>query len=153
MIATAMHGATLAHLRPCHIVSSTNSPIAQSDGPPHASALPREVHPGRMVRPMDALVAVDAASVVHPRARHDRRGGIRSIVMAVIRVALLTEAGRLHLEEALKVRAMGLVTVQAALQDGRMLPEKRPPLGGVAARAILVDGRRRDEFLGRRPVR
>lgn len=68
-------------------------------------------------------------------------------------MALLAEAGHLDPEQGDEVRAVGLVTVQAALQDRRMLPEPWASLGGMAARAELIDGHRRDQLFGRRPVR
>jgi len=106
-----------------------------------------------MVGPVNGQVAVDATSVVQSRTRHDTRGSVRPIVMPGIRVALLAEAGHLHPEEALKIRAVRLVTVQAVLHDRRMRPQERPALGGVAARTAFVDGHRRDQLLGGRPVR
>ena len=68
-------------------------------------------------------------------------------------MALLTQAGHLDPEQGDDVRAVGLVTVQAALQDRRMLPEEWASLGGVAARAHLIDGHPRDQLFCRRPVR
>ena len=101
---------------------------------------------------MDVHVAVETASVIPSGARSSRRG-IRSPVMPGVDMALLTEAGHLDPEQAYEVRAMGLVTVQAALQDGRMRPEERAPLVGVAAQAFVGDRDPFDKFLGGRPVR
>jgi hypothetical protein len=72
--------------------------------------------------------------------------------MPGVGMALLTEAGHLDPEQSLEVRAMGLVTVQAALQDRRMLPEEWSALCGVTAEALLVDGYPFDKLLGGRPV-
>ena len=68
-------------------------------------------------------------------------------------MALLTEAGHLDPEQGYEVRTVGLVTVQAVLQNRRMLPEEWASLGGVAARAHLIDGHPRDQLFCRRPVR
>ena len=68
-------------------------------------------------------------------------------------MALLTEAGHLDPEQGYDVRAVGLVTVQTALHNRRMLPEEWASLGGVAAQAKLIDGHRRDQLFCRRPVR
>ena len=101
---------------------------------------------------MDIHVAVETTSVI-PSGARSSRGGIRTSVMPGADVALLTEAGHLDPEQADDVRAMGLVTVHAALQDGRMRPEERSPLVRVAADALLVEGDRVDELLGGRPMR
>ena len=101
---------------------------------------------------MDVVVAVDTTSVI-PSGGRSSRGGIRTPVMPGVGMALLTEAGHLDPEQGYEVRTVGLVTVQAALQDRRMLPEEWASLGGVAACAAFVDGNRGNELLGRRPVR
>src|SRR5262245_45814579 len=54
-------------------------------------------------------------------------------------VALLAEVGTRRHEQLVMVRPMRLMAVDATLADGRVLPEERPSLLGVAGVADLVD--------------
>ena len=54
-------------------------------------------------------------------------------------VALLTEAGNPDLQEPLIGGAVRLVAVCAALHNGRMFPEERPALLGVALVTVVID--------------
>ena len=101
---------------------------------------------------MDVHVAVETTSVV-PSGARSSRGGIWTSVMPGVDMALLTEAGHLDPEQAYDVRAMSLVTVQAVLQDRRMLPKERTPLVSVATHAFVGDRDPVDKLLGSRPVR
>ena len=68
-------------------------------------------------------------------------------------VALLTQVWARPDEQLVMVRTVRLMTVETTLADGRMFPEERPPLFGVARVADFVDGIRVQERAGRRAVR
>src|SRR5574337_198707 len=99
---------------------------------------------------MDLLVAVDTAPV-----DDESRSGlwiVWSRRVPGLDVALLTEAGNPDLEEPLIGRAVRLVAVRTALNDGRMLPEKRPSFLGVAFITVLVNGILTKQHLRRGPM-
>lgn len=76
-----------------------------------------------------------------------RRGRMPTLV-----VALLAQSWLSNPEQADVIAAVRLVAVQAALANGRVLPQERPPLVGVTAVAILVDAVLRNQLLGDGPV-
>src|SRR5262245_8084396 len=64
-------------------------------------------------------------------------------------VTLLTKVRTRAHEQLVVVGTMRLMTVEAALADRRMFPEKRTPLLGVAGVAHVVDGIGVEESTGR----
>src|SRR5262245_31918368 len=68
-------------------------------------------------------------------------------------VALLTKVGTRPYEQLVVVRTMRLVTVDTTLANGRVLPEERPALFGVAGVADVVDGIGLQQRSRRRAVR
>lgn len=99
---------------------------------------------------MDLLVAVDTTSV-----DHESRSGLWIVWirrMPGLDVALLAEAGDPDLEEPLIGGTVRLVAVRTALNDRRMLPEKRPPFLGMAFVAVLVNGILAKQRLRRGPM-
>ena len=68
-------------------------------------------------------------------------------------VALLTQVRPCPNEQLVVVRTMRLMTVETTFADGRVFPEERPPLFGVAGVADFVDGVRVQERASRRAVR
>ena len=68
-------------------------------------------------------------------------------------VAFLTKVGARPHEQLFMVGTMRLMTVDAIFADGRVFPEERPPLFGVAGVADVVDGIGVQQGTGRRAVR
>src|SRR5687767_5410478 len=68
-------------------------------------------------------------------------------------VALLTKVGTRPYQQLVMVGTMRLVTVDTTLADGRVFPEERPPLFGVAGVADVVDGIGVQQGTGGRAVR
>src|SRR5436309_5944657 len=122
-----------------------------------ASWLPPQIGSGRRVAAVDVLVAV-LARVLHRAVGHrPARERVGAVVerarVARVEVAALAEIWLLGREKLLVVRAVGVVAVEAALPHRSVLPEKRPPLLGVAGQALLVDRLRRDHLRLRAVVR
>lgn len=72
--------------------------------------------------------------------RHQRIARIAVVLTA--RVALLTQARPRNLQQEVVVGAVRIVTVQAALGYGRMLPQERSAFFCMTLPANFVDGRR-----------
>src|SRR4029453_10332740 len=68
-------------------------------------------------------------------------------------VALLTQVRTRPDKELVMVGTVRLMTVQTALANRRVFPDKRPSLFGVTRVANFVDGIRVQESTGRRAVR
>lgn len=86
---------------------------------------------------MDLLVAVDATPVDDLLCSGARIIWARRV--PGLNVTLLTEAGLPDLQESRIGGAVRLVAVRAALHNGRMFPEKRPPLLSMALVTVLID--------------
>ena len=82
-------------------------------------------------------MAVDAASIDNKPASSPRIVWARWV--SGLDVALLAEAGNPDLQESRIGGAVRFVTVRTALNDRRMLPEKRPPLLGMALEAVVIN--------------
>lgn len=100
---------------------------------------------------MDLLVAVGTTSV------DDKpRSGCRIVWIGRVSgldVTLLTEARNPDLQEPCIGGAVRLMAVRTALNDGRMLPQKRSPFLGMTRVAVLIDGVFAKHSLCRSPVR
>src|SRR5262245_41849169 len=114
--------------------------------------LPGEGEPRWVIGAVDVDVAARARS-----AHHELEGAgvspVRAGRMAGLDVALLAETRLGHLQHPLVVRAVGIVTVHAALGDGKMLPEEGAALLGVAAVAGVVERHLLEERGSHRAVR
>src|ERR1043166_4110447 len=101
---------------------------------------PQERVAGRAVAAVNLLMAVHAAASDDPVAA---RGKLRAVVnrrgMPRADVAALAEHRRLGDEHPLVVAAVRIVTGVAGLTNRRVIPQERPALFRVAARARLVD--------------
>ena len=86
---------------------------------------------------MDLLVTVDAAPVDDKPASGPRIVWARWV--SGLDVALLTEAGNPDLQKPRIGGTVRLVAIRTALRDRRMLPEKRPPLLGMALETVVID--------------
>lgn len=86
---------------------------------------------------MDLLVTVDAAPVDDLLCSGSWIIWTRRV--PGLNVTLLTEAGTLDLQEPLIGGAVRLMAVRTALRDGRMFPEKRPPLLSMTLEAVVID--------------
>ena len=119
----------------------------------HCSILPEAYLKNRLpdgwTDPWIGGMAVQAA-LVEGVPRH---GGIRGTRVAGCLVALLAEERLLDLQHLLVDGAVGVVTVEAVLTDGSVLPEERPALLGVARVAVLVDRGLQDHLVVGRAVR
>src|SRR5574341_1819164 len=104
-----------------------------------------------MVRSMDLLVAVDAASVDDEPRPGSWIVWIRRV--SGLDVTLLAEAGNPNFQESRIGRAVRFVTVRTALDDGRMLPQERSPFLGMTRVAVLIDGVLTEHRLRRGSVR
>src|SRR5687767_4775134 len=97
-----------------------------------------------MIRPMDRRVTRDARPGKDADARvrtgPNDRGVVNRAWMARRDMAALTGNGRLGDEHALVRRAVRVVTGHAAVTAGRVLPEERAALIGVARGAGLANG-------------
>lgn len=100
---------------------------------------------------MDLLVTVDAAPVNDLLCSGPRIVWICR--MSGLDVTLLTEAGNSDLQEPRIGGAVRLMTVRTALDDGRMLPQKRSPFLGMARVAVLINRILTEHGLCRGPVR
>src|SRR5262249_6831414 len=98
--------------------------------------LPKELRAGRVIRAVNLRMAVHAGASNHAVAA---AGHLRSVVdrrrMPAADVASLAEHRRLRDEHAVVVRTVRIVAAGAVLAAGRVLPEERAALLGVAARA------------------
>ena len=102
--------------------------------------LPKELVARRVVRPVNLRVAVDAAAADRAVARgRDLRAVVDRRRMPAADVAALAEHRQLRDQHALVVRAVRIVAGRAVLAAGGVIPQERPALLGVAARARLVD--------------
>jgi len=107
-----------------------------------------------MIAAMDLRVAVLTGAADHARTlsssqqRTGRRLSVpveRAVMADRQVVALLAQVRTRPHEQLVMVGTMRLVTVDAVLADGRMFPEKRPPLLRVTRVAETVDGIRVQE--------
>ena len=112
--------------------------------------LTKEPVAGRAVRAVNLRVAV------HARAANQTVAARRELRAVVDRgwvprrdVAPLAEHRRFGDEHAVVVRAVRVVAGRAVLGDRRVLPQERPALLGVAARAFFVDPSCRPSASGR----
>src|SRR3990172_3522266 len=119
-----------------HALCFITSPHPRFSGvaPSSALALALKTQARGMVGPVDLRVAVRA----RPVEDETRRGTEGRGRVAGLDVAPLAQPRHPRLEQAGVHRAVGLVTVEAALTGGRVLPEKRAPFLRVAPVTVLV---------------
>src|ERR1019366_4979913 len=149
----------------CKVVgrASAIAPAARSMAAPHemcfmesllvGSMLPVEIGTVRMVRAVDVEVTGGALAVEHELHVGRERGAARRDRMPAAGMALLAKPRTRHLQHLLVGRAVRVVAVRAAFDDGVVLPEVGTALLHVAGVAGLVGRARDEELLVRGAVR